>query len=179
MKLFLYAIVLLVSFFFIGCSKTELKGIVIDGTSKKPIMGVSVTLVGTGKISYSDTDGNYLITDFSKGEYTLRFTKEGYDDLDAPIQVISDEFFKPVELFRKLEESFVSNSIKNWIEKFNSQRTRNKIVSYYIQHKEVNNLNATFRLVAPNQSGGMFLPIFTFDNTESGWILSNVSGLLN
>jgi len=62
-----------------GCSKNELKGTVVEGSAKKPIKGVMITVEGTNLITLSDSIGQYYFTDFPEGTQTLKFSKEGHE----------------------------------------------------------------------------------------------------
>ncbi|MGE5432363.1 MAG: TonB-dependent receptor [Syntrophomonadaceae bacterium] len=56
----------------------KISGRVIDATSKEPLIGATVVLVGTKMGAASDADGNYFIINIPPGTYTLKATAVGY-----------------------------------------------------------------------------------------------------
>lgn len=57
-----------------------LKGTIVDATTKEPLFGVNVLVVGTYKGAVTDFDGKYTIADIKPGEYTIKFSYIGYAD---------------------------------------------------------------------------------------------------
>ena len=55
----------------------NLYGKVTDADTGKAISGVLVSL--NGWIRYTDSGGNYTLTDLTPGQYVLQFSKEGYE----------------------------------------------------------------------------------------------------
>lgn len=63
-----------------------LSGWVYDATTSETIPGVTVTL--DGRTTTSDYGGIYVIDHLIPGSYTIRFSKEGYEDYIRDIDVI-------------------------------------------------------------------------------------------
>lgn len=58
--------------------KAHLYGDVVDET-QTPIAGVSIQL--DGRSAHTNTDGHYQILNIEPGEYSITFTKQGYETL--------------------------------------------------------------------------------------------------
>lgn len=54
----------------------NLYGKVTDADTGSPLAGVLVAL--DGMQAYTDSGGNYTLTDLTPGQYVLQFSKEGY-----------------------------------------------------------------------------------------------------
>ena len=59
--------------------KANLYGVVIDAITGNAITGVLVSLNGIQ--TYTNNNGYYILADLELGEYTLEFSKEGYETL--------------------------------------------------------------------------------------------------
>lgn len=57
-----------------------LKGKAIDAQTGEPLIGATVTIVGTYKGALTDLDGNFNISDIKPGEYSVKFTYIGYTE---------------------------------------------------------------------------------------------------
>lgn len=57
-----------------------LKGTVKDKTTKEPLIGATVFIVGTYKGAATDLDGNYEIKDVKHGDYTIKVSFVGYTE---------------------------------------------------------------------------------------------------
>ena len=57
--------------------QANLYGVVIDASTRKPILGVLVIL--NGLQVYTDANGYYIFTNVKPGSYIATFTKEGYE----------------------------------------------------------------------------------------------------
>ncbi|MCU0422907.1 MAG: carboxypeptidase regulatory-like domain-containing protein [Bacteroidia bacterium] len=73
----------------------EIRGKVTDGSTKKPMELVSITLELNGIVKarvYSDDDGDYIIKPLSPGNYTVKVSFIGYDNVTIDeVTVISDQ----------------------------------------------------------------------------------------
>ncbi|GIV24161.1 MAG: hypothetical protein KatS3mg025_1820 [Bacteroidia bacterium] len=61
--------------------KARITGTVIDKSTREPLIGATVTLVGTYKGAYTDENGRFTLADLSPGTYTLRVNYVGYNEL--------------------------------------------------------------------------------------------------
>ena len=55
-----------------------IKGVVLDQKDGLPIIGASVTIVGTYKAAVTDFDGKYFIKDVKTGDYSIKIQSMGY-----------------------------------------------------------------------------------------------------
>ena len=185
-------------FLSISCSKNELRGTVSDGITKKPINNVSVTLVGTELSSVTNSEGKYEIIDYPKGEHTLKFSKNGYNILETQVALLNGgEFFKSIEIYKRLDGKYVESEIMNWINKYVGEIPLNKYIGelppsgkiyricekHQIIDKEINDLEVKYTVVARfviqglsrSSSGTSFSAVFNFINTDSGWVFKNIT----
>lgn len=58
-----------------------IKGIVIDGETKSPLIGANVLILDTTMGASTDVDGNFTIHNVPVGDYTLRISYIGYEQL--------------------------------------------------------------------------------------------------
>ncbi len=58
-----------------------LEGRVVDKDNKEPLVGVSVTIVGTSQGSSTDNNGYFQINNLPAGNYDIRFSNIGYQTL--------------------------------------------------------------------------------------------------
>ncbi len=61
--------------------KTVIRGTVTDKVTREPLIGATVTLVGTYKGGYTDENGRFELKDISPGTYSLRVTYVGYNEV--------------------------------------------------------------------------------------------------
>lgn len=76
---------LILIFLSISCSPDELKGIVIDGITKKPLDNVSVTLVGTQILGVTNSEREFNIVDQPIGEHKIKLSRIHYNTLEFQI----------------------------------------------------------------------------------------------
>jgi outer membrane receptor protein involved in Fe transport len=57
-----------------------LKGTITDKSTKEPLYGAAVQIVGTYKGTVCDFDGKYEITDIKSGDYTIKISYIGYTE---------------------------------------------------------------------------------------------------
>ena len=79
----IYKIILLTLFAFsFTFSQTgRISGKVIDMQTGEPLIGANILIVGTSLGAASDVDGEYLITSITAGEYNVRASYIGYQDV--------------------------------------------------------------------------------------------------
>src|SRR5574343_498263 len=81
MKKLLLAIIILAAALQTHAQNGSIKGKVIDKKTKEPIIGATVTIVGTYLAVPTDFNGNYTINNAKPGEYTLKVAYLGYKEL--------------------------------------------------------------------------------------------------
>jgi TonB-linked SusC/RagA family outer membrane protein len=81
-------------------NKQAVKGTVTDAQTKEPIIGVSISVVGTTQGTVSDMDGNYTL-ELSAGNAVLRFSYLGYKDVETNVQ---GETLVNVEMSENVQE---------------------------------------------------------------------------
>lgn len=67
----------------------NLQGKVTDGTN--PIPSVNIFIIGTGIGTASDKNGNYLIKNIPVGEYQVRFSAIGFENLTKRVSIRADK----------------------------------------------------------------------------------------
>lgn len=97
----------------------EVRGRVIDGKTKKPLSGASVYLDNTTKATVSSADGQFVLSNISKGNYTLIVSFVGYNSISTLLNAGSANNYT-VEL---LEDERMLNEVSikinpNWEEYF-------------------------------------------------------------
>lgn len=65
----------------------EIAGVVRNGTSQQPIDRAQIQIVGTGRISTSNTAGQFRISGLQQGHYTLRVSATGFTTKNKSITV--------------------------------------------------------------------------------------------
>jgi hypothetical protein len=81
----------------------EIRGLVLDATTKEPIFGANVQIVGTSSGAATDIDGLFIIPRVHIGTYSLRITAVSYSPFVRSDVVVSVS--KPAELNVQLQES--------------------------------------------------------------------------
>lgn len=80
-------IIVTVSIFY-GCTEREedvsgsIYGTVTDFQTNEPIGGVNVKIRPSGEATLTGSDGSFRFQDLKPGQYSLSFSKQGYNDLD-------------------------------------------------------------------------------------------------
>ena len=86
-------------------SKGKITGKVVDETSRAPIPGVNVTIIGTNIGTATDLNGNFEINGISFGMYQVKFSSVGYSTVVKTDVVVSSA--KPTDLMVYLVESTI------------------------------------------------------------------------
>jgi len=66
-----------------GATTGEITGIITDAETGEPLIGVTVSVVGTNLGAITDEGGKYIILNVPVGTYTLKFTAVGYAELEV------------------------------------------------------------------------------------------------
>lgn len=92
--------------FIIGQSaRGKIIGKVVDETTKEPIPGVNVLVVGTTFGSATDLDGNFSINNVDVGSYQVRISSVGYNTVVKPDVIVNSA--KPAELLVNLTQAVI------------------------------------------------------------------------
>ena len=76
----------------VGLSESAtLRGLILDKTTKKPLIGANVFIVGTSLGAASTDDGTYKIANIFPGVYTIRASYIGYEMFETEITLQSGE----------------------------------------------------------------------------------------
>lgn len=68
-------------------------GIISDSVTRRVVDGATVSVVGgtnNGRATRTDPNGYYSIPTLLEGTFTLRFARDGYEDLDQPVTLTAD-----------------------------------------------------------------------------------------
>ncbi len=86
----------LVTHALVGAGTTgNIKGIITDKATGKPVVGASVLVVGTTRGAKTDWDGKYFISNLEPGTYQLRITHLHYEEVTIDnVEVKADETTK-------------------------------------------------------------------------------------
>lgn len=87
-------------------SQGEIRGTLTDAEGKGPLVGATVTVVGTKMGAVSDVDGNYVIANVPAGQYTVRIAYVGYISVQRRVTVTSG----PVTLNAALDPTMIQSS---------------------------------------------------------------------
>ena len=79
-RLILYSVLSLLAFGSFAQKTATLKGKLIDATTKEPLIGATVLIVGTYNGASVDVEGNFIVKNIKPGDYTIKFTYIGYTD---------------------------------------------------------------------------------------------------
>lgn len=96
-KLFDLLVVFFVFISFVSCATDEAKltgdifGRITDSRSGEPLGFVTVTLTPGGKSTITGSDGTFLYSDITPGQYSLQAQKEGYNTNYKQIAIVAGE----------------------------------------------------------------------------------------
>lgn len=83
----------------------SIMGKVVDATTKKPIPGVNIFLLGTNFGAATTEDGNYSIKNIPVGNYQIRASAIGFDAITKTDVVVNSA--RPAMIDFQLKESFI------------------------------------------------------------------------
>src|SRR5688572_7111224 len=66
----------------------EIRGIVLDANTDKPLVGATLTLVGADLRTRTDAHGRFVIRGVQHGSYTLRAQQTGYEVGRASVEMV-------------------------------------------------------------------------------------------
>lgn len=76
----------------------KLTGQVIDSDTQQPLVGVSIQLIGTGKIVSTNAQGHYEFPQLSPGVYTLKASLNGYSYSSIHVQIKDNDVAPNLQL---------------------------------------------------------------------------------
>lgn len=95
-------ILLLSAFILLQCAvfaqSAKISGRVLDGDNNTALPGVNVLLSGTNKGTYTDSNGSFVLKNFSSGEVTLLFSFIGFETVTKKITVTGDVELGDIQL---------------------------------------------------------------------------------
>lgn len=107
----LITLTLAILIFFPGVinAQTTVKGLVKDADSGLPLPGVTVQVVG-GNISTSTNEvGEFIIPSINQGSYLFSFNLNGYQYIEQPVELASDEVTLPEVLMHRAQTDEAQN----------------------------------------------------------------------
>lgn len=105
MKKYSLIIFLLTSAFTSALAEGEIRGTVVDKTTKEPLPGVNVIVGNTGLGAATDTGGKFIITGLPSGSYSVTASFIGYKSITKPDVIVNSA--KPAFINFELMETSV------------------------------------------------------------------------
>lgn len=108
----LYIICLLL---IISCAKDiidlsgSIEGIVKDNVTSEPLQGVSITLSPSGKSATTGNDGRYSFPELDAGNYSIEFSKVGYEANKKEVTVIAGKPMQVDAMLNKITNALTVN----------------------------------------------------------------------
>ena len=108
----LYIICLLL---IISCAKDiidlsgSIEGIVKDNVTSEPLQGVSITLSPSGKSATTGNDGRYSFTELDAGNYSIEFSKVGYEANKKEVTVLAGKPMQVDAMLNKITNALIVN----------------------------------------------------------------------
>ncbi len=159
----LSTLIILISSFVYG--QGNLRGIISDSLSNKPLVGANVFLQGTALGSATDLEGQYVIPNIPEGNYTLKISYIGYKTKQVDIIIVKNRStLLDVVLVPDVvegEEVLVTGQASGQMSAINQQRSSNTIINVVSEEKiqELPDANAAESIgrlpgVSVTRSGG-------------------------
>lgn len=168
MKKFIVIFTILCIYLFTCCTNNELKGIVTEEGTKKPINGVVITVEGINIIAMTDSTGQYKIKDFPEEAKKIRFEKEGYETQSLIIK--ADENFdevKQTELIldrpsEKVIQDFISNKYPKSVNVMGLGTVTHKNISVKIKNQWLDkNMKGVFYIEVERETHAFLGPHYS------------------
>jgi len=159
----LFTLIVLISSIVYG--QGNLRGVISDSLSNKPLVGANVFLLGTALGSATDLEGQYLITNIPEGNYTLKISYIGYKPKQVDITIVNNRSTQlDIVLVPDVlegEEVVVTGQASGQMSAINQQRASNTIINIVSEEKiqELPDANAAESIgrlpgVSVTRSGG-------------------------
>ena len=100
-----------------GCAKDvvdttgTVEGIVKDNATSTPLQGVSITLSPSGATATTGTDGHYSFPELEAGNYSVEFSKMGYENNKKEISIVSGKTIQVDVMMSKITKGLIANPI--------------------------------------------------------------------
>lgn len=100
-----------------GCAKDvvdttgTVEGIVKDNSTSTPLQGVSITLSPSGATATTGTDGHYSFPELEAGNYSVEFSKMGYENNKKEISIVSGKTIQVDVMMSKITKGLIANPI--------------------------------------------------------------------
>lgn len=99
----------------ISCAKDivdltgSIEGIVKDNISSEPLQDVSITLSPSGKSATTGNDGRYSFSELDAGNYSIEFTKVGYEANKKAVTVVAGKPMQVDVMLNKITNALIVN----------------------------------------------------------------------
>jgi TonB-dependent receptor len=111
----------------------SIEGYVKDAQTGTPLPGANILIVGTSRGAASDLNGEYILPKVPAGEYTIRATYIGYEQLEVRVKVLADakvnQDFQLKYVGVKLGEIVVTAQAEGQLNAINQQLSSPSIVN--------------------------------------------------
>ncbi len=111
----------------------EIRGVVREAESGKPLPGANILIKGTAIGAASDLEGRYIIERVPPGTYTLVFTYMGYQEESVNVQVLAGQIVRQDANLKfkvvKGQEITVTAQLEGQVAAINRQLTSRSIVN--------------------------------------------------
>ncbi|HAP37226.1 MAG TPA: hypothetical protein DCQ28_15325 [Bacteroidetes bacterium] len=85
-------VLFIVSSFLLGGTTGKISGTALDGSTKEPLLGATIQIVGTSLGAASGVDGSFIILNVSPGTYSVRVSSLGYEaKLIEQVKIVADQ----------------------------------------------------------------------------------------
>ena len=159
----LFILIILISSCIYG--QGNLRGVVSDSLSNKPLVGANVFLLGTASGSATDLEGQYVISNVPEGNYTIKISYIGYKPKQVNIAIVKNRSTQlDIVLVPDVlegEEVVVTGQASGQMSAINQQRASNTIINVISEEKiqELPDANAAESIgrlpgVSVTRSGG-------------------------
>jgi len=169
MKKLFYILIFICSIFQINAQNTSvgiLKGEVIDGKSKLPLVGASIRILENNSGAASDINGKFEILNVPVGVYTVQINYIGYNIVLKNYQSVLKDKTTMLEVELQESDSLMNSA---YIKGFRHEETSNAGVSIFSFSREEISLN-------PGAQGDIFRAIGMLPGvTSSGGIYSAIA----
>ncbi len=82
----------IVSSLLFGGTTGKISGTALDGSTKEPLLGATIQIVGTSLGAASGVDGSFIILNVSPGTYSVRISSLGYEaKLIEQVKIVADQ----------------------------------------------------------------------------------------
>ncbi len=69
----------------------QISGYVTSSTDSSPIEGAEVKILNTSVLTYTDSDGYYILPEMPYGNYQVQVEKFGFDEVTSPVEIDAED----------------------------------------------------------------------------------------